>query len=314
MVEGDAVVAAGGDDPDEDPALLRLVLGARLRRLREAAGFSGQAAGRAIRASHSKISRLEAGRVGFRAIDIEDLLTLYGVDDPDTRADYQRLAQRANAAGRWPVDADLTSHRLDTYLAIEDAAVMIRAYAPGVVPELLQTAAYAHAVFAVAHPAPTAEIQRRVELLMQRQRLLQRADPPKVWSVIEEAALRRPFGSTEVWRDQLDHLARAAACDNITVQILRDHIGGPAISTVPFTLLRFAGPDLGDLVYLHHATGAEFLTRPSDLDIYHTIWSRLCVHATSSEHTGDLITALTANRPADIARAGNTHPPMDALQ
>lgn len=308
MIEGDAVAAASGDDPDEDPALLRLVLGVRLRRLREAAGISGQAAGRAIRASHSKISRLEAGRVGFRAIDIEDLLTLYGVADPDTRADYQRLAQRANAAGRWPVDADLASHRLDTYLALEDAAVVIRSYAPGVVPELLQTAAYAHAVFAVERPAPTAEIQRRVELLMRRQHLLDRIDPPRVWSVIEEAALRRPFGGIEVWRDQLDHLARAAAHNNITVQIVRDHIGGPAISTVPFTLLRFAGPDLGDLVYLHHATGAEFLARRSDLDIYHTIWDRLCVHATPSEHTGELIAALTANPPADIARAADTHP------
>ncbi|RDI50105.1 helix-turn-helix domain-containing protein [Nocardia mexicana] len=297
MVEGNAVAAraVGNDGAGEDPAVLRLVLGARLRRLREAAGISGQTAGRAIRASHSKISRLEAGRVGFRAMDIDDLLTLYGVEDPDTRADYLRLAQRANGTGRWQVDDD-AGQRLDTFLALEDAAAMVRSYAPGVIPDLLQTAAYAHAVSAVSRPGPTADVQRRVELLMRRQRLIHRRVPPKLWLLIEEAVLRRPFGGVEVWRDQLDHLASAAARPEITVQILPDHIGGPAISAVPFTLLRFAEPDLGDIVHLNHATGAQFLDRRGDLDAYHAIWDRLCVHAAPPAHTGDAIAALLADR------------------
>ncbi|WP_280269963.1 helix-turn-helix domain-containing protein [Nocardia wallacei] len=298
MVDGNAVAAraVGGDGPGEDPALLRLVLGARLRRLREAAGISGQAAGRAIRASHSKISRLEAGRVGFRAMDIDDLLTLYGVEEPEARADYLWLAQRANGAGRWQVDDD-AGQRLDTYLALEDAATVVRSYAPGVIPELLQTAAYAHAVSAVARPGPTADVQRRVELLMRRQRLLHRRVPPKLWLVIEEAVLRRPFGGTEIWRDQLEHLAQVAQRSEVTVQIVPDHIGGPAISAVPFTLLRFAEADLGDIVHLNHATGAQFLDRRGDLDAYHAIWDRLCVHAAPPARTGDVIAALLADRP-----------------
>ncbi|GAB2706275.1 helix-turn-helix domain-containing protein [Nocardia thraciensis] len=297
MVEGNAVAAraVGHDRAGADPAVLRLVLGARLRRLRETAGISGQAAGRAIRASHSKISRLEAGRVGFRAMDIDDLLTLYGVADPDTRADYLRLAQRANGTGRWQVDDD-AGQRLDTFLALEDAATVVRSYAPGVIPDLLQTAAYAHAVSALSRPGPTADVQRRVELLMRRQRLLHRPAPPKLWLVIEEAALRRPFGGIEIWRDQLEHLADAATRPDITVQILPDHVGGPAISAVPFTLLRFDEPDLGDIVHLHHTTGAQFLDRRGDLDAYHAIWDRLSAHAAPPAHTGDAIAALLAGR------------------
>ncbi|MEV6321336.1 helix-turn-helix transcriptional regulator [Nocardia sp. NPDC051787] len=292
---GDRVAAemtATGEDPEDDPALLRRVLGARLRRLREAAGISGEAAGRALRASHSKISRLESGRVGFRGRDIDDLLTLYGVHDAGTRAEYRQLAQRANAVGRWEADANLTPLRLDTYLALEDAATLIRCYAPGLVPDLVRTPSYAHTVFAIAHREPAADIQRRVELLMRRQRLLTRSDPPRVWFVIEAAALRRPIGGHEVWDTQLDHLADLAARPNITVQVLPDHVGGPAISETPFTLLRFAASELSDLVHLPHATGTQFLDKRGDLDHHNAIWDRLCVCATPPEQTTELIDAL----------------------
>ncbi|WP_024802668.1 helix-turn-helix transcriptional regulator [Nocardia sp. BMG51109] len=289
--------AADGDGPDADPALLRMVLGARLRKLREAAGISGQEAGRAIRASHSKISRLEAGRVGFRAIDIDDLLSLYGVEDEDVRSGFLLLAERANASVRWQVDDDFAAQRMDTYLALEDAASAVRSYAPGVIPELLQTAAYAHAVSTITRPGPTGDVQRRVELLMRRQRLLRRPDGPKVWLAIEEAVLRRPFGGLEVWRDQLDHVAEVAERTGATVQIVPDHIGGPAICAVPFTLLRFDAPDLSDIVHLHHATGAQFLDRRGELDAYHGIWDRLCVHAAPPGRTRDLISAAIVAGP-----------------
>lgn len=230
--------------------------------------------------------------MGFRAMDIDDLLTLYGVHDADTRAEYRQLARRANAVGRWQADADLTPPRLDTYLALEDAATLIRCYAPGLVPDLARTPSYAHTVFAIAHPEPTGEIQRRIELLMRRQHLLTRSDPPWVWFVIEAAALRRPIGGHEVWDAQLDHLADLAARPNITVQVLPDHVGGPAINETPFTLLRFAAPELSDLVHLPHATGAQFLDKRGDLDRHNAIWDRLCVCATPPEQTTELIDAL----------------------
>ncbi|MGW4249229.1 helix-turn-helix domain-containing protein [Nocardia sp. NPDC004722] len=294
MIENRAFATATADTngPEEDPALLRRVLGARLRRLREAAGISGETAGQRIRASHSKISRIESGRVGFRAIDVNDLLTLYGVDDAEVRAEFLGLAQRANAVGRWETDNDLVPLRLDTYVALEDASRLIRCYAPGLIPELVYTPSYAHTVYTIAHREATADIQRRVELLVRRQHLLTRLDPPKVWFVIEEAALRRPVGGHDVWHAQLDHLVQLAARPNITIQVLPDHIGGPAISGVPFTVLRFGAPELSDLVYFSHPTGAHFLDKPGDLDHYHAIWDRLSVCAAQPERTADIIDTL----------------------
>ncbi|MCU1643972.1 MAG: transcriptional regulator [Nocardia sp.] len=286
------------EEPGEDPALLRRVLGVRLRRLRESAGISGDGAGRAIRASHSKISRLEAGRVSFRARDIADLLTAYGVRDAGTRAEYLLLAQRANAVGRWQAGPDLATARPDTYLAMEDASSLIRCYAPGLVPELLWTPSYAHTVFAIADREPAADIQRRVESLVRRQRLLTRTDPPRAWFVVEEAALRRPIGGNAVWQGQLDHLAELAARPNITVQVLPDHVGGPAISGTAFTMLRFAASELNDLAHFPHPTGPQFLDKRTDLDRFNAIWDRLCVCATPPERTAAALETLTSTRCA----------------
>ncbi|MFC9999824.1 DUF5753 domain-containing protein [Nocardia sp. NPDC127526] len=209
---------------------------------------------------------------------------------------------------RRPGDGGSAALRREDYLALEDEASVIRCYAPGVVPELLQTAAYAHAVSAIGRPESTARIQHRVELLMRRQReLLDRPDPAKLWVVIEEGALRRPFGGLEAWRDQLAHLVDSVARQNITVQLMPDHAGGPAICTVPFTVLRFDDPVRGDIVHLHHAAGAQFLGDRADLDTYHAIWDRLCVHAMPPEYTGELITALTAGWAETVGPAERIH-------
>ncbi|WP_328290038.1 helix-turn-helix domain-containing protein [Nocardia aurantiaca] len=295
-------VDVGADDEpdsDDDPALLRRAVGLRLRRLREDAGISGEAAGRAIRASHSKISRMEAGRVTFRARDIEDLLTRYGVDEDGARTELLRLAQRANAVGRWQAGPDLTTARADTYLALEDASSLIRCYAPCLVPDLARTPSYAHTLLAIAERGSAIEIHRRVELLVRRQQLLDRADSPRVWLVIEEAALRRPIGGFEVWQGQLEHLAELSARPSVTVQVLPDHVGGPAISGSAFTLLRFAAPEFGDIAYLQHPNGAQFLDKRGDLDRFNEVWDRLCVCAAPPMQTADFLDRLRTPLPPD---------------
>lgn len=290
------VGACAGQDSEEDPALIRRVLGVRLRRLREASGISGDAAGRVIRASHSKISRLEAGRVTFRAADVDDLLTAYGVRDADVREEYRQLVERANGTGRWQAGPDLTAARPDTYLALEEAAALIRCYAPSLMPDLMWTPSYAHTVLAIADRQPAADIQRRIELLARRQRLLTRADPPRAWFVIEEAALRRPLGGAEIWQGQLDHLAELAERPNITVQVLPDHIGGPAISGTPFTMLRFAAPELSDIAHYLHLAGPQFLDKPAELDRFNAAWDRLCVCAYPPERTTQILDTLRTTR------------------
>lgn len=278
----------GEDDSGGDPALARRLLGTRLRTLRVAAGLKGYDVGQAIGASHSKISRLESGLLGFRMPDLEKLLTLYGVGDTARRAEYVNLARRANAPGHRHLDAEATPRWYDTFLAFEDAATLMRSYSPGVIPELLQTPEYSRELLGIARPGAD-EDPVHAELLCRRQQRLTGPDPLRLWVLLEQSVLRRQLGSTHVWRAQLEHLCQVGDLVNVTIQIVPDHVCGPVVSAVPFSLMRFGNPDLSDVVHLYHATGAQFLDRTSDLDAYHSIWDRLCVKALQPERSRSII-------------------------
>ncbi len=181
--------------------VLRMMLGAQLRRFRETADITPDRAGYEIRASRSKISRMEHGRVGFKDRDVADLLTLYGVTDEDVRAGLLSLAQQANAQGWWAQYGDILPDWFEAYLGLEAAASLIRTFELQFVHGLFQTDAYARAVTMLGHgAAPAEEIDRRVSLRMERQALLTSPDPPRLWSVVDEAALRRPLGGQKVMR------------------------------------------------------------------------------------------------------------------
>lgn len=278
--------------------MLRMVLGGRLRKLREAAGISREDAGEAIRGSHSKISRLELGRTGFRERDLIDLLNLYQVTDPAEVEEYLALARQANASGWWHRDSDWLPKWYDTYLGLEQAATLVRSYEPRAVPELLQTPEYARALLSLAHSAePQAAIERRVALRMGRQEILERKNPPQLWVVVEEAALRRPIGGSAVWNAQIEYLLRAVTRQNVTMQVLADHVGGPALADGAFTMLRFAESDLPDVVYLQQLTSALYLEKQADLDAYRAVANQLSVHAAPPEYTVGLLEALRRRQP-----------------
>ncbi|MGH3923634.1 MAG: Scr1 family TA system antitoxin-like transcriptional regulator, partial [Pseudonocardiaceae bacterium] len=133
------------------PTVLRIALGAQLRRLREASGITREAAGNAIRASHAKISRLELGRVGFKQRDVADLLTLYGIADEQERETFLALARQASTPGWWHQYGDILPHWFEMYLGLEQASSVIRTYEPQLVPGLLQTEECARAVIRLGH-------------------------------------------------------------------------------------------------------------------------------------------------------------------
>jgi transcriptional regulator with XRE-family HTH domain len=177
------------------PTVLRILLGAQLRRLREAKRITLEDAGRVIRASHSKISRLETGRVGFKDRDITDLLTFYGVTDEEEREALRSLARRANAPGWWHDYSDVLPSWFEAYVGLEEVATQVRAYEVQFVPGLLQCEDYARAVTLLGHDDELPrEIERRVRLRMARQMVLAKQEPPNVWAVVDEAVLRRPAG------------------------------------------------------------------------------------------------------------------------
>jgi len=260
------------------PTALRILLGAQLRRLREAKRFSLEEAGNVIRASHSKISRLETGRVGFKDRDIVDLLTFYGVTDEHEREEVRSLAVRANSPGWWNDYADVVPTWFEEYIGLEEAASQIRAYEVQAVPGLLQTEDYARGVTMLAFSNPK-EINRRVALKMARQYVLSRPNPPNIWVVLDEAVLRRPIGGQGAMKAQLRHLIDISQQPHVTIQVVPFQAGGHAGWGGSFSLLRFAEYDLPDVVYLEQHSSAQYLDKQDVVDRYMAVMERLCLEA-----------------------------------
>jgi transcriptional regulator with XRE-family HTH domain len=260
------------------PTALRIVLGARLRRLREAKRISPEDAGYVIRASHSKISRLETGRVSFKDRDIVDLLTLYGVTDEAQRDEIRGLAARANHPGWWHDYADMLASWFEDYLGLEEAAAQISTYEAQFVPGLLQTEDYASAVILLEYSNPK-EISRRINLRMARQAILSGPDPTSLWAVLDEAALMRPIGGVRAMRAQLKHLIEMAQQPNVTIQIMPFTSGGHAAAGGSFSVLHFAEDDLPDMVYLEQLSSAQYLDKQDVVSTYVEVLDRLRVEA-----------------------------------
>ncbi|WP_199510111.1 helix-turn-helix domain-containing protein [Nucisporomicrobium flavum] len=281
------------DGPNSGPTVLRILLGAQLRRLRETKQISREDAGYEIRASGSKISRMELGRVSFKERDVADLLTLYGVKDPAEREALLGLARQANNPGWWHHFGDIMPSWFQSYLGLEAAASLIRTYEIQFVPGLLQTPAYARAVIMLGHAGATAdEIDRRVELRRQRQQLLNRVEAPQLWAVIDEAVLRRPIGGVDVMRGQIEALIEAAKKPNVRLQIIPFNAGGQAAAGGPFAILRFPEPELPDVVYVEQLTSAIYLDKRDDVDQYAIAMERVCIDAEPPSHTQEILGKL----------------------
>ena len=278
--------------PGSGPTVLRILLGSQLRRLREAKGVTREDAGYAIRASGSKISRMELGRVSFKERDIEDLLDLYGVHGDEARA-LVTLAKQANSPGWWHKYGDVLPDWFGIYVGLEEAASLIRLYEVQFIPGLLQTADYARAVIKFGLPsARAAEVERRVGLRLARQEVLTKPGGPRLWAVLDEAALHRPIGGREVMRAQLVHLIEVTGQANITLQVVPFASGGHAAEAGAFTIMRFPEVDLPDVVYLEHLTSALYLDKRDEVEKYTEVMERLSVEGESPGQTIQILSGM----------------------
>ncbi len=286
--DGEPPVGAPG------PTVLRMMLGNRLHQLREAAGVTPEQAGYEIRASRSKISRMEHGRVGFKDRDVADLLTLYGITDEQMRVRMLASVRHANAPGWWSKYGDLLPDWFEEYLGLEGAASVIRTFELQFVHGLFQTEAYARAVTLLGHKtAPAGEIDRRVSLRLKRQDIVTSPEPPQVWSVMDEAVLRRSVGGRAVMRAQLERLAEVASLPQVTIQVVPFGGGGHAAAGGSFTILRFAEPELPDVVYLEQLTSALYLDGREDVDHYREVMNELSTQALTPDRTARVLAEIT---------------------
>lgn len=271
----------------------RILLGSQLRRLRESRGITREAAGYSIRASESKISRMELGRVSFKARDIEDLLTLYGVTEETERGALLGLAREANLAGWWHSFGDVLPGWFQTYIGLEAAASLLRVYEVQFVHGLLQTEEYAHAVVARGMPgASQADIDRRVALRVERQKVLVSERAPHFHVILDEAALRRPYGDRAVMRGQLKHLIDVSEHPGVTLQVMPFSFGGHAGESGSFTMLSFPESDLSDVVYLEQLTGALYLDKREEVAQYGAVMEKLAKDSPDPAESRDLLRGL----------------------
>jgi transcriptional regulator with XRE-family HTH domain len=272
-------------DSSDGPTVLRIVLGSHLRRLRESKGISAKQAAAAIRASESKISRIELGRNAIREIDVLDLLTLYGVG-PEDRERLLTLAEHANKPGWWHRYHDILPEWFQAYVGMEEAARSIRVYEPLFIPGLLQTEEYAAAVFALGD-FPIEDAERHVVLRKERQRRF-REGKLKLWVIVDEAALRRPVAGAEVQIDQLRYLREQCTTPALTLQVVPYGIGGHA-APGGFSILRFADRELPDIVYVEHLTSALYLDKQAEVDRYLLAMERLSIVAHEPHRTPQML-------------------------
>ncbi|WRZ96291.1 helix-turn-helix domain-containing protein [Streptomyces sp. NBC_01007] len=256
-----------------------MVLGKRLRQLREQAGVSFEEAARAIEVTALTVRRIEKAEVGLRIPYVRELLRTYGV--PATEVDdFLALAREANQPGWWYKYRDVLPEWFSAYVSLESEASVIRLYEPHYVPGLLQTHDYATALMRVGFPnAPETDIARRVALRMKRQDLLAKSEAPAVWAILDETVLRRPVGGPEVMRAQFDRLAEVLDMPKVRIQIMPFGAGAHPGAFGPFHHFRFGFSELPDIVYTESLVGAVYVDRPDDVVSYLEVLDRMSVQA-----------------------------------
>ncbi|KWW97624.1 hypothetical protein TH66_18875 [Carbonactinospora thermoautotrophica] len=252
-------------------------LGAELRRLREAAGFTLEQAAEAIECHPSMLSRIETGHRNIRPLELRALLDKYGVTDEERREALLTLSRESKRRDWWHSYSDVLARPYQDLISLEVRASSLRIYHTQVIPGLFQTAGYAYAVIQAVRVGDAPEaIQRRVDARMARQEILRREPPPEVWLVLDEAALRRaPTADPGVMRDQLEHLLEVADLPHVTLQVLPFSAGLHAGVDGAFTFLAFPEVEGPSIVYLESLTGGLYIEKEPDVDRYARVFDHL---------------------------------------
>ncbi|MEV0264735.1 helix-turn-helix transcriptional regulator [Streptomyces sp. NPDC050617] len=249
------------------------LLGEELRQMRLGLGLTLREVAPVIRASVSKISRLERGESPPRERDVKDLARHYGAD-PEKMQELDSLLRLTHDDAWWQLYADVTPSFLRRLIGLEGAAQKISTYENYVVPGLLQTRDYARVLVEAAMPsADAATVERRVELKMGRKALLQHDQRPRVVALLDEGILMRPVGGPRVMWEQLTYLRRLAAeyvtgDQNVNIRIVEFARGASVSPPTPVTHLLFGDGGPAELVYIEQVDSANYVTKPSEVERY----------------------------------------------
>ncbi|MEU9288467.1 helix-turn-helix transcriptional regulator [Streptomyces sp. NPDC048275] len=276
-----------------NPTVRRRRLGQELRRLRELKGMTAEEVAERLLVSQSKISRLENGRRSISQRDVRDLCGVYEVEDVRIVDSLMQMAKDSRQQGWWHSFGDIP---YSVYIGLETDAASLRVYDPQVVPGLLQTRPYAEALIAGALPeTASGEIDKRVQVRLRRQERISAPEIPlRLWTVLDEAALRRVVGNRSLMRDQLEHLVEQSQLPHVTVQVIPFEMGAHPGLNGQYAILEF--PDAADssVVYIEGVTSDLYLEKANDVQKYSVMYEHLRAQALNVEQSRQFI--------ADIAK------------
>jgi transcriptional regulator with XRE-family HTH domain len=268
------------------PTVRRRRLSRELRALREAVGATVDQVTRELEWGKGKLSRIENNDWRRPSVqDIKALLDFYEVTDPERRETLLQLTRDSRQRGWWAGYQDVFQN--PTYTGFEQEASRVLTYEQSTIPGLLQTPAYAEALIRAGLLLDPAEIARRVELRMERQRVLEHADPLHLWVVIDESALLRPFGSVEDRREQLQRLLDIQEVSHINIQVLPLSAGLHPAMSGSFVILEFAEDP--SIVYLEVGRQELYLEAPEDVNRHALSFRHLNAIALSPADTNDYL-------------------------
>ncbi len=280
-------------EPRSAPTISQLVLSRQLRGLRERAGFTREQAAELLHVAPATIRRMETAEVALKIPYVQLLLPAYGVPDEDTEA-FLRLTEEANAPGWWQRFHGILPDWFGGYVSLEESAKTLRSYEPHFVPGLLQTEDYAREVLtagSVGRHDP-ARVEGHVALRVERQAMLHKPGAPTFWVVMDETVFRRPVGSPQVMRAQLDRLLEATEMPNVTLQIAELAAGHHPGTYSPFVLFRFAVPEIPDMVYVEYLTGALYLDHRDEVAEHMEAMDRMVALAESAKRSREILAQL----------------------
>lgn len=264
-------------------------LSAELKRLRSAAAMTREQVEEQTGITVGTLYRVEMAKARPQKRTLLTLLDLYGMSDPEERTALTELARNAGQLG-WlqRYEPDLPED-YQQYITFEAEASRLYNYESLYVPGLLQTEAYARAVIRGVLPEKSnEEIEQRVEVRLRRQAALAKETPVGLWAVVDEAAVRRVVGGTQVQREQLRHLAEAAESPTITIQVITYAAGAHPGMAGPFLVMEFPDPDPA-LIYTENASGGLFLEAEPEVQRYRATFQRLTAQALSPDDSVNAI-------------------------
>jgi len=272
------------------PTVRRRRLGTELRRLRESASYKLEEVAGLLGVAPSTLSRIETGKAPTKSAYLSHLLELYRVTDLGQRQVLVDMAREGHRKGWWAAYDDVLPSGLGVYVGLEAEASGLRSYEISVVHGLLQTADYARAILRASAPRHTADqIERLVDLRLERQRRLDEHPPLDLWVIHDEAVIRRVVGGPAVMRHQLAHLLVVAGLPGVTLQVLPFDSGAHAGHDGPFSIIGFPDRSDSEVVYVESAAGPLYLEKDRDVRASAEVFDRLRAAASPPDVSLDLI-------------------------